>query len=41
MNDEWHDGSTKNAVIHLDGSAEMVVAPEMRRVNVMEDGGCA
>ena len=41
MNDGWHDGSTENVVAHLDGSVEMVVAPEMSRMNVMEDGGCA
>ena len=40
INGWWHDESVENAVVHLGGSVE-TVAPEMRRVNVAKDGGCA
>ena len=40
MNDEWHGESVENTIIHFDESVEMV-ALEMRRVSVIEDGGCA
>nr|XP_029124405.1 protein YABBY 7-like [Elaeis guineensis] len=39
VNDEWHDGSIENMVVHLNRSVETIVAPEMRRVNAVKDGG--
>ena len=41
MKDGQHDGSAVNAVVHLDESVETIVALEMRRVNAVDDGGCA
>ena len=41
MKDGQHDGSAVNAVVRLGESVKTVATLEMRRVNVVEDGGCA
>ena len=33
-NDEWHDGSTENVIVHLDENVETVTTLEMRKATV-------
>ena len=40
MNNEWHDESAENVVVHLDEKIEMVTL-EKEMVIIVDDGGCA
>ena len=41
MNDKRHDENIEKMIAQHDENVEMVIILEMKRVSVMEDGGCA
>ena len=41
MKDEQHDENFENIVGRLGESVEMIIVLEMKRMNVVEHGGCA